>query len=119
MNLRILNNAPQLPLLILTQVHIPRRKVPLQSRDLCRARNSNHALRRDPRQRNLTDSAALTVRELLDLLHDGFIVVEVLALEFGGCSAEVVGGEVVRGLDVGVVYEPPMPQWTVGNVGNA
>lgn len=51
--LRTINNPPHLLPLLVGELNIPRRPVPLQPLRLGRARNSNHALSGDPRKRDL------------------------------------------------------------------
>lgn len=83
MRLRLINDTPHLLLLLLTQIHISRSKVLDQTVRLRRAGDSNHALGRDPRKRDLCDGAPFAFSEVLNLLHDCEVIVEVLALEFG------------------------------------
>lgn len=90
--LRLLQNPPHLRLLPLAQLNLPRSKVLLQPPRLGSPRDSNEPLRRDPREGDLGKRTPLPRGELLDLLDDGFVLVEVLALEFGGCLRE--GGQV-------------------------
>lgn len=61
--------------------------------------------------------ASLLLRQLLDLFDDGFVLVEVVALEFRDCAAEVVGGEVVGRVVGEVVDEPAVAEGGVGYVG--
>ena len=85
LRLQRVQNIAHLFLLLFCQFHIPRREVFLKTLRLRRPGNRNHALSNDPRQRNLRQRAALTLRERLDLRDDFLVVVEVLALEFGDC----------------------------------
>lgn len=83
--LRPLYNTSQLLLLIFCKLNITGREVGLEPLRLCRARNGDHALCRNPGQRDLGDSAVLPVGKLLDLINDCPILVEVLALELWCC----------------------------------
>lgn len=80
-----INNPPHLHLLLLTQLDIPRSPVLLKPCSLRRTRNGNHPLRSNPGQRDLADRAAFLRRELFDLLDNGFVFVEIVALEFRDC----------------------------------
>lgn len=87
LRLRSVNDPPHLILLLIRQLHIPRRPILLQPLRLGCTRNCNHALGSNPRERNLGRGAALLCCELLDLLDDGFVLVEVFTLEFGYCCS--------------------------------
>lgn len=84
---------------------------------LRRPRDGNHTLRRNPRKRNLRCFASLTLSQFLDLGHDGFVLIEVLALEFGNGTTEVVRGKIIRRVVLEVVYEPAMAEGAVRYVG--
>ena len=86
MRLRVIDDPAHLPPLVLGQLNVPRRPVLLQPLGLGGAGNRDHALRRHPGQGDLRDGAALARRKLLDLIDDGAVLVEVVALEFGSCG---------------------------------
>jgi hypothetical protein len=117
-HLGAIHNPPHLSPLPLTQLDLatpPILDQPLRPRG---PRNSNHPLTRDPRERNLTRRAALAARKVLDGLDNGFVGVEVCALEFGHGAPEVGGGK-VRGGCVGEgVDEPAVAERAVGDVGD-
>lgn len=113
-----LKNLPHLHLLLFRQLNLPRSKVLLQPIYLGRTRNSNHPLGRHPSQRDLSQFTAPLRREFLDLFNDGFVLVEVLALEFWDRTTKVIGCEVIRGLVWEVVDEPAVSERRVGYVGD-
>ena len=80
------DDTPHVRFLSLSQLNISRPPVLFQPAGLRRARDGNESLRRDPRKRDLSQRAALAGSELLDLFHDGLILVEVLALELWCCK---------------------------------
>lgn len=88
MGLSSINNPTELLLLLLGQINISRCPVLLQPLGLGSTRNSNHTLSGDPSESNLTDAATLANSELLNFLDDGFVLVEIVALEFGSCERE-------------------------------
>jgi hypothetical protein len=90
LGLGLVDNAAHLLLLLVGQLDVARRPVLLEPLGLGGARDGDHALRRDPGQRDLGQGAALARRELLDLVHDAAVLVKVLALEFRHC--DVVSG---------------------------
>lgn len=83
MRLGGIDEPPHLPPLLLGQIDVPRGPVLLESGDLGRARDGDHALRGDPGERDLRRRAAPLRRERLDPLDDGLVLVEVVALELG------------------------------------
>ena len=84
--LRIVHNLPHLLLLLVRQVNVSGSPILFQSLRLRRAGDRDHVLCGNPSNGNLRSRAALALRKFLDLRHDGFILVEVLALEFGYCN---------------------------------
>jgi len=60
--LRAIHESPHLLPLLLTQVHIPTRKILHKPMRFRRPRNSNHALGRDPRECDLAGRAAFLLR---------------------------------------------------------
>jgi hypothetical protein len=78
-----IDDASHILLLLLRQLDIPRRPILLQPVRFRRARDGDHALRSDPSKGDLSRGAPLLGGELLDLLDDGLVSVEVLALKLG------------------------------------
>jgi hypothetical protein len=118
LRLQRVQNPTHLLLLPFRQLNLPRSKVLLQTVRLSRARDGDHALRHHPSQSDLGQSAALALGESLDLLYNLLVVVEVLALEFGDCAAEVIRSEIVGGLVGEVIDEPAVAERAVGHVGD-
>jgi hypothetical protein len=114
---RLINNPPHLRPLLRTQFHLSARPILLQPLHLGRPRNRQHTLCRDPSQRHLTRCTPLLHRQLLDLFYNCFVLVEILALELGDRTPEVVGCEVFGRGVVEVVDEPAVAEGRVGNVG--
>jgi hypothetical protein len=52
----------------------------------CGAGDGDQPLCGDPRKRDLANRATLARGEFLDFFDDGFVLVEVFALEFGDCN---------------------------------
>lgn len=77
------DDRPHLLLLSFGQVDISRREILLQSGRLGRAGNGDHSLRGYPCKCDLCDGASLLGRQLLNLINDGAVLVEVVALKFG------------------------------------
>jgi len=65
------------------QIDIARSPVLFQPVSLGGTRNRNEALGGNPCQSKLSSRAAFAGGKLLDLVDNGFVLVEVLALEFG------------------------------------
>ena len=84
--LRIVDNLPHLLLLFLREVDVPGSPILFQSLGLGCAGDWDHALRGHPSEGNLRSRAALTLGKFLDLRDDGFVLVEVLALELRDCN---------------------------------
>lgn len=83
--LGLVDNPAHLSLLILREHDAPRPPVLLEPRRPRRAGDGDQALRGDPRKRHLGHRATFPRRELLDLIHDGLVLVEVVPLELGHC----------------------------------
>ena len=137
------NDMSHLRQLFLCQINIPRRPILLQSTRLGRTRNSNHALGRNPSECNLGDLAASSRSKFLDLVHNSFVFIEVLALEFWCCrsenlaslqcyrylrttigriltsSTEVIRCHVVQGFIREIINKPPATERTISYIGYA
>jgi hypothetical protein len=88
-HLRLINDPPHLPLLRLTQLHLSTRPILLQPLFPRRPRNRNQPLTRHPRQRNLRRRTPFLLGEFLNLPHNSFILVEILALELRRWNASI------------------------------
>lgn len=82
-----IDNSPQLLLFLRSEIDVPRCPILFQTVSLGRARDGNHSLRRHPGQCDLSQSAAFSSSDFLDLFYDSSILVEVLALEFWYCRS--------------------------------
>lgn len=87
-------------LLLICQLHGPRSEILFESMRLRRSRDWNHVLGDDPCQSDLGERAPFTPRNLLDLFDDLFIVVEVLALEFGNYDVMLAGYPCLTGYEM-------------------
>lgn len=125
LRLSSVNDPPHFLLFLLRQLHIPRRPVLFKTSSLGSSWDGNKTLGSNPGQRDLSDRAALTDREFLDLVHNGAILVEIFSLEFGDwvllvglmyfeqmlrltSPTEIIRCEVVRGLELEVIDQPAM-----------
>lgn len=111
--LGILKNSSHLLLLFLGQLDTAGGEVLLESMWLRRPRNRNHALCSDPRERDLYQCAAFGSGDFLDLVNDGFVLVEVLALELWDGATKVVWSKVIWALEREVIDEPAVTKGTV------
>lgn len=84
LNLRSVHNPPHLLLLLLGQLNISTAPVLFQSTRLSSSRDSDEALCSDPGQRHLCSLATFFLCELFDFLDDCAVLVEIVALKFGG-----------------------------------
>lgn len=80
-----IDNISQFFLFLRSEIDVPGSPILLQTVSLGRTRDGNQALRRYPGQCNLGQRTALSSGDFLDLFHDSFVLVEVLALEFWYC----------------------------------
>lgn len=85
-----IDDAAHFLLFFVRQFNIPRGPIFLQSVCLGGARNSNHALRSNPSECDLSDLAASPRCKLFDLVHDRPVFIEVFALEFGNYGPQYV-----------------------------
>ena len=90
--------------LLICQLYGPRSKVLFKSMRLRRSWNRDHVLGDDPCQRDLSQCAPFTLRNLLDLFDYLLVVVEVLALEFGNYGAMLAGHSCLAGYEMWVAY---------------
>lgn len=90
------HDPPDLLQLGLAQLDLPGAPVLLEPVCLGRAGDGNDPLRGHPGQRDLAGRAALAGGELLDLVNDGAVLVEVLALVLGSCARLVRDQRSVR-----------------------
>jgi hypothetical protein len=95
MRLSSINNLPHFLLILLRQLNITRSPILLQATSLGGTHNGDQTLGSNPSECDLTNLAALASSQLFDFVHNCSILIEVLALEFGGIAAEVIGREVV------------------------
>ena len=110
MRLSSINDLPYFLLLLIRKLDTSACPVLLQSVNLRRARDRDHALRDHPGKRNLRDRAAFLVGKLLNLFYNSLVLVEVLTLKFGRCTAEVVWCEIIRAVVVKVVDKPAVTE---------
>ncbi len=134
------DDAAYLGLFRLAQLDLPRRPVLLEPVPLCGARDGDEALSGDPGEGDLRSPAALLRGEFLDLLDDGTVLVEILALVFGGCgpnsvsilvcflspsmasltfAAEVIRRKVFGAVEGKVLHQPAVSQRAECHEGNA
>ena len=90
--LTAINDLTHFLLLTLRQLHVARCPVLLQSSCFGGTRNGNHALRSDPCESNLCQGLALAGSQLPDLLNNGFVLVEVIALKLRSCRGKSAAG---------------------------
>lgn len=88
LRLRSINDPSHLLLLIFCQIDVSGCKVLLQSLWFRGAWNSNHALGSNPSQSYLRQRATFPRGKLLDLLNNGFVLVEVFTLELGSWTRQ-------------------------------
>jgi hypothetical protein len=78
-----IDDFSHLRFLILRQLNIPRGPIVFQSIRLSRAGDWNQTLIGNPGECDLRRLAAFPSCDLLNLVHDGTVLVEVFSLEFG------------------------------------
>lgn len=84
------DDLPHLLLFIHGQVNIARCPIFFKASCLRCSRNSNHSLRSDPSECDLADLTSPANSELFYCVHDFLVLVEVLALEFGGYGNRIL-----------------------------
>lgn len=89
------DKLPQLLLLFVCELNIPRRPVLFQTLQLGRSGNGNHALGSDPCQGNLGRRASLLGCQCLNLGDNRLVLVKIVALELGTRKTEVSRGKLL------------------------
>jgi hypothetical protein len=85
MRLGLVNEAPQLRLLLLRKLNISGCPVLFEAVNLGRARDGNETLGSNPSKGNLGQSGSLLSGYLAELVDNCEVLVEVVTLELGGC----------------------------------